>query len=125
MINGAYHSKSSTYHSVSNRRAEVGIKQMKRLLHNYDSPNVSHNTDKFLRACRGLIWSSTQGCTSCIKGETVYVQKVMPLWKEAWSLKEKALRKRAIKTVESLVEHSKTLPPLRHGDKVFILNQLL
>ena len=50
-------------------------------------------------------------------------EKVLPLWREAWSLKEKAPRARATKTVESLNEHSKDLPPLRHGNKVFIQNQ--
>ena len=48
---------------------------------------------------------------------------MLPLWREGWSLKEKALRARAARTVETLSEHAKDLPPLRHGDFVSVQNQ--
>ena len=44
-------------------------------------------------------------------------------WRESWKLKENALRERYVKTLENLSEHTRTLPPLRHGDRVLIQNQ--
>jgi len=46
-----------------------------------------------------------------------------PIWRDAWTIKEEALRTRYARTLETLKEHSRSLPPLRHGDKVFIQNQ--
>ena len=133
--------QSSAYHPISNGRAELGVKSMKRLLHDNIGPNGSLDTDKFLRAI--LVHRNTpdqlskkspaeilfghqlrdalpkfEGSHSVFENENV-----LPLWREAWSLKERALRTRAAKSVESLSEHSKDLPPLRHGDKVFVQNQ--
>ena len=50
-------------------------------------------------------------------------KKVLPMWREAWSLKERALRSRTAKTVEKLNQHARQLPPLRHGDNVIVQNQ--
>ena len=44
-------------------------------------------------------------------------------WRNAWELKEEALRIRIVKTKENLSEHSRTLPPLWHDDQVLIQNQ--
>ena len=44
-------------------------------------------------------------------------------WRDAWEAKEDALRTRYVKTLENLSEHSRPLPPLRHGDHVMLQNQ--
>ena len=44
-------------------------------------------------------------------------------WREAWKLKEDALKERYVKTLENLNEHTRPLAPLRHGDHVLIQNQ--
>ena len=133
--------QSSAYHPSSNGRAELGVKSMKRLLHDNIGANGSLDTDEFLRAI--LVHRNTpdqlsrkspaeilfghqlrdalprfEGTHSIFDNESV-----LPLWREAWSLKEKALRARAVKSVESLSEHSKDLPPLHGGNKVFVQNQ--
>ena len=38
-------------------------------------------------------------------------------------MKERALRTRAVKNIEALGKHSKDLPPLKNGDRVFMQNQ--
>ena len=48
---------------------------------------------------------------------------IKPIWREAWSAKENALRTRFSKTSETLNEHVKPLLPLKIGDKCFIQNQ--
>ena len=133
--------QSSAYHPTANGRAELGVKSMKRLLHDNIGANGSLDTDKFLRAI--LVHRNTpdqlsrkspaeilfghqlrdalprfEGTDSVFDNENV-----LPLWREAWSLKERALRTRAVKSVESLSEHSKDLPPLQEQDKVFVQNQ--
>ena len=132
---------SSAHHPISNGRAELGVKSMKRLLHDNLGPGGSLDTDKFLRAI--LIHRNTpdqlskRSPSEVLFGHTLRDalpmfegtqsvfenDKVLPLWREAWSLKERALRKRAARTVESLSKHSRDLPPLRHGDQVFVQNQ--
>ena len=114
---------------------------MKRLLRYNIGPGGSLNTDEFLRAL--LMHRNTPNPISKrspaeilfgrqlrdvmpVFGNTYTMfenEKVIPIWREGWSLKERALRTRAAKTVETLSEHSKKLPVLRHGDRVFIQNQ--
>jgi len=58
-----------------------------------------------------------------------YAQKfddpnIRPLWRDAWALKEDALRIRYARTYEALHEHSRPLPPLRSGDRVYLQNQV-
>ena len=42
---------------------------------------------------------------------------------DAWDLKERSLKERYVRTVESLNQHTRPLAPLQVGDKVFIQNQ--
>ena len=44
-------------------------------------------------------------------------------WRDAWRIKEEAMKARYVKTVETLQEHARELPPLRHGDNVMVQNQ--
>ena len=48
---------------------------------------------------------------------------VRPQWKKALQVKEQALKTRYVKTLESLSEHSRSLPALDVGDQVMIQNQ--
>ena len=48
---------------------------------------------------------------------------IRPLWREAWTAKEDALRTWMTCSIESLAEHTRPLRPLAIGDKVFIQNQ--
>ena len=50
-------------------------------------------------------------------------ENVLPFWRDGWDLKERALRTRTVKNIEALDKHSKDLPALKNGDKVFIQNQ--
>ena len=45
-------------------------------------------------------------------------------WRQAWELKEEALKTRYVKTMENLGEHSRPLAPLRIGDHVLVQNQV-
>ena len=132
---------SSAYHPISNGRAELGVKSMKRLLQDNIGPEGSLDTDEFLRAILAhrntpdqlskkspaqVIFGHQLRDALPVFGGTDSVfddDKVLPLWREAWSLKERALRTRAARTVETLTKRSKDLPALRHGDTVFVQNQ--
>ena len=48
---------------------------------------------------------------------------IRPLWREAWSAKEDALRARFTRTTEKLEAHSRPLRPLLVGERVFLQNQ--
>ena len=138
---GVHHRLSSAYHPQSNGRAELGVKSMKRLLRDNIGPGGSLDTDRFLRAI--LIHRNTPDPISkkspaeIIFGRqlrdtlpvfrntnTIFDDKrVLPMWRDAWSLKERALRIRAVRSTEKLNQHSKKLPDLRHGDSVLVQNQ--
>ncbi len=44
-------------------------------------------------------------------------------WRDAWRLKEEAMKARYMKTLENLREHSRPLPVLKCGDHVMVQNQ--
>ena len=48
---------------------------------------------------------------------------VSPIWREAWQLKEQALRARFMKTSERLNIHVRNLKQLKEGDRCFVQNQ--
>ena len=49
---------------------------------------------------------------------------IRPMWCNAWSAKEDALKTRMTRTVESLTEHCRQLSPLSVADKVFLQIQI-
>ena len=139
---GIKHRKSSAYHSQSNGRAEAAVKSAKRALMDNVDASGSLNTDKIVRA---LLAIRNTPNTDCKKSPAEIIfnrklrgllpmspfkdvgkfdcQEVDPVWKDAWELKELALRKRAVKSMERLGEHSRNLKSLTTGDHVFIQNQ--
>ena len=137
---GVKYRSSSAYHLISTWRAELGVKSMKRLLHDNIGPGGSLDNDKFLRAllthrnnpdplskkspAEVLFGHKLRDALPVFQDEDIYSnRRVLPVWREGWMLKEQAMRARAAKNIETLSEHCKTLTPLRHGDTVFIQNQ--
>ena len=137
---GVRHRISSAYHPQSNGRAEVAVKSAKRLLRSNVGPNGSLNNDKLLMALLQLRNTPDPDCNLSpaqiifgrpIRDSLSFVNRlekysnshIRPIWREAWSAKESALRTRFSKTSEALNEHVKPLLPLEIGDKCFIQNQ--
>jgi len=137
---GIRHRKSSAYHPQSNGRAEVAVKSAKRLLRSNIDASGSLNSDKFLRALLQLRNTPDPDCNvspaqivfgrpltdafSFVNRLEVYSnQAINPIWREAWQLKEKALRMRFIRTSEKLNSHARDLKKLSVGDRCFIQNQ--
>lgn len=50
-------------------------------------------------------------------------EAVRPVWREAWQLKEQALKARFIKTSERLNMHARNLKKLKEGHRCFVQNQ--
>ena len=139
---GVHHRISSVAHPESNGRAELGVKSMKRLLRDNIGTDGNLNTDEFLRAILAHRNTpdpiSKKSSAEILFGhrlrdtmpvfrhmQTIFEnQEILPMWRDAWSLKEMALRTRAVKTAEKLDQHARQLPPLRHGDAVFVQNQV-
>ena len=138
---GIQHRLSSAYHSSSNGRAELAVKTAKRLIMDNVGPNGKLDNDKMVRA---LLMHRNTPDAACklspaqillgrpLRDSLPFIQKdtmsfnneqILPQWREAWKLKENALRERYVKTLENLSEHTRPLPPLRHGDRVLIQNQ--
>lgn len=137
---GISHRISSAYFPQSNGRAEVAVKTAKRLLLDNVSPSGSLNNDKFLRAILQLRNTPDADChvspaqivfgrqlndafTFVNRVEKFKNPEIRPMWREAWSTKETALRTRFTRNMERLNSHSRNLPPLSPGEKVFVQNQ--
>jgi ribosomal protein L44E len=139
---GVKHRISSAYHPQSNGRAELAVKITKRLLENNTGPTGELNTDKVV--CALLQQRNTpdrdcglspaeiifghplrDGLPQISKSEVIHNNRdLRPEWREAWELKEDAIRSRLVKNCERLEAHSKELDPLREGDSVLIQNQI-
>jgi hypothetical protein len=137
---GVRHRISSAYHPQSNGRAEVAVKSAKRLLRSNVGPNGSLDNDKLLRALLQMRNTPDPDCNLSpaqiifgrpIRDSLSFVNRlekytnphIRPIWREAWTAKESALRTRFTRTSETLNEHAKPLMPLKIGDKCFIQNQ--
>ena len=134
------HRVSSAYLPRSNGRAEVAVKSAKRLLRSNVGPSGSLNNDNFLRAMLTLRNTPDTDCSAspaeiifgrplrdafsfCNRSKTLFNPAIRPHWREAWAMKELALRKRFVRWSERHNEHTKNLKPLRIGDRVFVQNQ--
>ena len=137
---GVRHRLSSAYNARSNGRAEVCVKSMKRLIQN----NVSHNgntlTDAFTIAVLQY-----RNCPDPDNGlspaEIVFGRtlkdalprppqrqifddtRVRPIWRSLWRERERTLRTRFARQLESLQLKTKPLLPLPEGDACRIQNQ--
>ncbi|XP_012939615.1 uncharacterized protein LOC106012147 [Aplysia californica] len=137
---GVRHRLSSAYHPQSNGCAEVAVKSAKRLLRCNVGPTGTLNNDRQLHAMLQLRNTPNPDCNvspaqiifGCpirdVFSFTNRLEKfsnpsINPLWREAWALKEAALRTRYTRTAETLNEHVKALPPLSPGDRCFEQNQ--
>ena len=137
---GIKHRVSSVAYTQSNGRAEVAVKKAKRILMDNINPNGSLNSDNFLRAMLQARNTPEPDCNVSpaevvfgrpIRDAFSFVNRcakfrnpsVRPTWRQAWSLKERAMRCRMIGNCERLDEHTRPLTPLRIGDQVLIQNQ--
>ena len=137
---GVVHRKSSAYHPQSNGRAEVAVKSAKRLLRSNIDATGSLDSDKFLRGLLQLRNTPDPDC-NVSPAQIVYGrplkdafsfanhlekfsnQNISPMWREAWQLKERALRTRFVKSSEILNRRSRDLPKLSVGERCFVQNQ--
>ena len=137
---GVRHRISSAYNPQSNGRAEVAVKSAKRLLRLNTGPTGSLNSDRLLRALLQLrntpdpdcnlspaqiifgkpLRDTLQFANRLVKFSNPHIR---PMWREAWSSKESALRARLVRSAEKLNEHARHLRPLRVGERCFIQNQ--
>ena len=138
---GIHHRLSSAGLPSSNGRAELGVKTAKRLLMENVGPSGTLDSDGVVRALLTYRNTPEPGCKLSpaqillgrpLRDTLPYISKevmvfnnsdILPQWREAWAAKEEALKTRYMKTLETLNEHSRSLPPLRHGDHVLMQNQ--
>ena len=131
---------SSSYFPQSNERAEVAVKKCKRLLTDNTGPTGSLNNDSFMRALLQIRNTPDPDCNISpaeilfgrqIRDAFSFVNRrnkfdneaIRNTWRDAWAIKESAMRVRFSRSSEALNEHSRPLQPLNIGDKVLIQNQ--
>ena len=137
---GVRHRLSSVSFPPSNGRAEVAVKTAKRLLMSNTGPTGNLNHDRFLSAILQLRNTPDPDCNLSpaqiifgrpLRDTLSFVNRlekftnphIRPLWRDAWSAKEDALRARFTRTTEKLEAHSRPLRPLLVGERVFLQNQ--
>jgi hypothetical protein len=128
---------SSAYHPQSNGRAEVAVKQAKRLMRSNVGNGGTLDNDRFLRAMLQLRNTPDPDC-GVSPAEIVFGRQLRDnlsfsnrlgrescaqRWQQAWTAKEEALRARFIRNSEKMNQHARALPQLNTGDKCFIQNQ--
>ena len=129
---GIHHRLSSAGLPSSNGRAELGVKTAKRLLMENVGPSGTLDSDGVVRALLTYRNTPEPGCKLSpaqillgrpLRDTLPYISKevmvfnnsdILPQWREAWAAKEEALKTRYMKTLETLQEHSRSLPPLHH-----------
>ena len=131
---GVKHRLSSVANPHSNCRAELGVKQVKRMITDNCGPSGSLDVDSFHRAI--LSYRNTPDpITKVSPAVAVFgrqmrdclpVQKGYMLphntWRELLDHREKAMARRHILGWEQWTEHVKKLPSLKEGDNVFLQN---
>ena len=120
--------------------AEVTVKQAKRLLRSNVNESGSLDSDKFLTAMLQLRNTPDSDC-QVSPAEIMYGRQlrdgfaflnkldkfsnpaVRPVWREAWKLKEEALRTRFVKNAEAINHKARKLRPLYVGSRCLLQNQ--
>ncbi len=119
---------------------QLPVSTAKRLLASNTGPTGSLDHDRFLRAMLQLRNTPDPDCNLSpaqiifgrpLRDTLSFVNRlekfsnpnIRPLWRQAWALKEEALKTRITRTTESLRAHSRPLRPLSIGDRVFLQNQ--
>ena len=138
---GVRHRESSAYFPTSNGRAEVGVKTTKRLLQNNIRSDGSLDTDEVVRALLQLRNTPDRDAKVSpaeilfghrLRDTMPYIDREHTIftnhqidskWRRAWDAKEEALRMRSTENLKSMSEHSKALPSLDVGCKVYLQNQ--
>ena len=133
---GIRHMVSSAYHPHSNLRAELGVKDVKRLLcENVDSDGGINNS--WMTAALLTFKNTPDRNTRMSPAEYVFgrpVNDMLPTgshwtdsfgddWKRTMAVRELAVAGRHKHCHERLSEHMKALPPLQVGDHMAIQNQ--
>ena len=131
---GVRHRITSVANPHANCQAEIAVKTVKRMLMDNTSPTGSLDVDKFQRAMliyRNSIDPETKASPAMILfGRPIRDHIPIPMgrycphntWQETSAYREKALAKRHSREHEKWSEHTKTLPPLRVGDHVYLQN---
>lgn len=132
---GVYHRLSSVANPHANSRAEIAVKQVKRILEENISPTGSLNVDKFQKAM--LTYRNTPDPTTGVSPAMILfgrpIRDMIPAplgnyaphetWRELLDHRERAMAKRHVKNHERWSEHTHTLHPLKVGENVFVQNQ--
>ena len=133
---GVRHRLSSVAFAQSNKRAELGVKSMKRLIRDNTNRDGSLSNDKFLRAM--MTYRNTPDRDTLLSPAQVIFgrnlrdflpspqmrYKPRPEWVMLREDREKALAKRAISNMEKLDHSCRVLPKLAVGDSVLVQNQV-
>ena len=131
-----HHRVSSTAFPHSNCRAELGVKQVKRIIMDNTSKFGSLDVDSFHKAIMSYR-NTVDPVTRCSPALTVFGRQVrdgLPIlpgkynphntWQELLQHREQAMAKRHVLHHEAWSEHTKKLGRLQNGDKVFLQNQV-
>ena len=133
---GVRHRLSSVAFAQSNKRAELGVKSMKRLIRENTNGDGSISNDRFLQAL--MTYRNTPDRdTGLSPAQVIFGRnlrdflpspqtrlKPQPEWIQLREDREKAMAKRAFSNMEKLDQNTRALPRLAVGDSVLVQNQV-
>ena len=138
---GVSHTLSSAWLPSSNGRAELAVKQTKRMLRDNAMADGSVNTDKYVRAlltlrnapdfrsglspAEILMGHKLSDTLPTLPKEIILMEnpRVHPTWRDAWQKKEDALRARYLEGLEKAQVGTKPKSTLVPGETVLMQNQ--